>query len=66
MIKWIVNKWDWMVYGLAVHSIRRICERNPGLAYLFELWIRDWRLKNPISKEAELATEEFYKSKKTG
>jgi hypothetical protein len=62
MRKWLIEKYDMMVYRLAYHSIRRMCERNAGFAYLFELWIREWRSKHPISKQLETATENFFES----
>jgi hypothetical protein len=62
---WLIEKWDLMVYRLAHHSMRRMCERNQGFAYLFELWIREWRAKNPIPKELESATEKFFESLKS-
>ena len=61
-VDWLINKWDWFVYRLARSSITRICERHPGMAYLFELWFRDWNEKNPISKELASATEHFFES----
>ena len=61
-IAWIVEKWDWIIYRCAHHSIRRMCKKNQGFAYLFELWIREWRSQHPISKELESATEHFFES----
>lgn len=62
MFDWIVEKWDWIIYRLAYHSMRRMCKRNQGFAYLFELWIREWRAQHPIPKELEYATEQFFES----
>jgi hypothetical protein len=62
MRAWLLEKWDWMVYRFAHHSIRRMCERNQGFAYLIELWIREWRSQHPIPKELEAATEHFFES----
>jgi hypothetical protein len=39
-----------------------MCERNGGFAYLFELWIRQWRKENPIPRSLESATEHFFES----
>lgn len=58
----IQDRWDWWVYRRASHSLRRMCERQPGFAYLMELWIREWRGRHPISLELERATEEFFES----
>lgn len=57
-----IEKWDWMIYRLAHKSIRRMCERNGGFAYLFELWIRQWRKEHPIPASLESATEHFFES----
>ena len=57
----IVERWDWFIYYRAHHSLRRMCERNAGFAYLFELNIQEWRDRNPISEELKRATEEFYR-----
>lgn len=58
----IQDCWDWWVYRRAHHSLRRMCERQPGFAYLMELWIREWRGRHPISPELERATEAFFES----
>jgi hypothetical protein len=55
----IVERWDWFIYRLACHSIRRMCERHGGFAYLFELSTREWRKEHPISLELETTTEQF-------
>ena len=62
---WILEKWDWMIYGFAQGSIRRMCERNQGFAYLFELWIREWRPQHPIPKQLGFSTEIVFESLKT-
>ena len=63
-MKWLVEKWDWMVYRISQGSIRRICEANPGMAYLFELWIRGWNEEHPISDQLKKATEIFFESQR--
>lgn len=62
MLNWIVEKWDWWIYARAHHSLRRICKRNGGFAYLLELYLKKWREENPISPELECATEIFFES----
>lgn len=52
--------WDFKVYCWSYNSLNRMMKRNPGMAYLFELNIREYRKHNPISKELEKATEEFF------
>lgn len=36
--------------------------RNGEFAYLFELWIHEWRKNHPISPELENATKLFFES----
>lgn len=62
MKEWIVKKWDWWIYYRALHSLRRMCERNPGFAYLMRLHIQEYREKYPISPELEHATEGFHRA----
>lgn len=61
-MRWLIEKWDWWIYARAHNTLRRMCKRNGGVAYLLELWLREWRNQNPISKELESATERFYES----
>lgn len=56
------DRWDWWIYFRAVHSLRRICERQPGFAYLIELWIRKWRSRHPITPQLQESTEAFFQS----
>lgn len=65
MIDWLVEKWDWIIYRLAHRSLERMCRRNVGFAYLFALWLEEWRKENPISPELERSTEWFFESLKT-
>ena len=67
MRKWLLKKYnamfekyDWFIYRIAFKSIRRMCVRSPGIAYLFELWIKEWRRQNPISLPVKQATELFF------
>jgi len=57
---YIRNRWDWWVYWRAHKSIERMFQSNPAYAYLFELFIREWRAKNPIPENIERATELFF------
>jgi len=59
-MSWIIERWDWIIYRLAHKSLKRMCERNAGFAYLFQLWLQEWRTKHPISPELEKATELFF------
>jgi len=56
----LLEKYDRFIYRLAHKSIRRLYERDPGLAYLFKLWLNDWLKQNSVSKQTEVATEFFY------
>jgi hypothetical protein len=56
------RKWDWWIYCRAVHSLRRMTLDNPGMAYLFELQMREWNERIAISTELRRATETFHES----
>ncbi len=60
IIESIIEKYDWFIYYRAFHSIRRICERNVGFAYYFELYIKKWIEQHPITPELKKATEVFF------
>lgn len=56
----IQRKYDWFLYCQAYNPIKRICENNPGMAYLMELTIKEWIRKNPLSDDLKHATEVFH------
>lgn len=56
---WLIAQWDWAVYRLARHSLRRLCARRPDLAYLLELWIREWRARHALSARRMRETEAY-------
>jgi hypothetical protein len=56
----VQRKYDWFIYKMAYNSIKRMCEKNPGMAYLMELNIRGWRENHPINDDLKHATEVFY------
>lgn len=58
----IIEQWDWTIYRFSCRSMQRMCERNPGIAYLLELQLKAYRERNPISPELESATEHFFKA----
>jgi hypothetical protein len=60
IFNWIIEKYDWFIYRRAFNSLRRMCEKNAGFAYFFELHLKQYRAEHPISKKLEHATEEFY------
>ena len=62
MFRRLVERWDWFVYRLAFYSLRRMCKRYGGFAYLLELHIREYRKRNPLSPEYERATEAFHEA----
>lgn len=55
----VVAWYDRMMYRLAFPSLQRMCLRNPGIAYLFELHLRRHRERNPISDSLMRSTETF-------
>jgi hypothetical protein len=63
MFAWLVEKWDWWIYGRACHSLCRMCERSGAdYAYLMELWLREWRNNHLLTPEVENATERFFEA----
>ncbi len=62
MWNWMVEKWDWWIYCRSYHSMRRMCKKNPGYAYLLELRIKEYRRQNPMPESLERATEEFHRA----
>lgn len=56
----IVGYWDWWIYCRAIHSLRRMYEREPGFAYLFELQIRKYREGNTIPLPLGKLTERYF------
>jgi len=60
MLAWIIEKWDWFIYFCAYASMKRMCARDPGFAYLLELWISEYRKQNPISEQSKRAIELFF------
>jgi len=62
MKQWILNKWDWWIYTRAFHSFDRIFKENPAYAYLFELHLKEYQKKHPISARMKKATKTFYDS----
>lgn len=55
-----------MIYRFAHKSMERMCETNGGFAYLFQLWIQEWRERHPITPELERSTEVFFRSLRDG
>lgn len=61
MREWLLRRWDSWVYYFAHNTLRRMCERNQGFAYLLELQLRRYRQEHPISAAVQRETEEFFK-----
>lgn len=61
MRKWLLAKWDAMVYRLAFKSMQRRLINNPGLAYLFELNLHAYRQSHPLPPQLQHETEQFFK-----
>ena len=64
LYNYILERWDWWIYAMAVNSVRRMCEKNQGFGYLFLLQIQDWVKNNPIPEDLKRSTESFYESLK--
>lgn len=62
MFEYLLTKWDWWIYYRAFHSMRRMCRRNPGFAYIMELHIANWREQNPIEPERMKIAKDFYEA----
>jgi hypothetical protein len=61
MISYLIEKYDNLIYKIAYNPIKRICERNPGNGYLFQLYINDWVKDHPLTDELKERTDQFYK-----
>ena len=59
-MNWLLVSWDFAVYSILWRSLNRMFIRNPGMAYLFELHLRDYRLNNPLPKKLERQTEQYF------
>lgn len=60
MKQWLLKKWDWWIYRRAVHSIRRIGERDPAYVRLIHLQTGDWLEKHPLPDELQHAADTFH------
>ena len=60
MVSKIIEKWDWIIYRLACGSLRRMCKRNGGFAYLMQLSIQGWLERNPIPENLKRSAEIFH------
>lgn len=56
--------WDWWIYRRAFKSIGRLCEGNPGFAYLLRFWLDAWIEEHPVSDADKGPAEDFYRSMK--
>lgn len=56
----IIEKWDWLIYWFAYSSLKRMCERNNGFAYLIRLQLDDWLNKHPLDENLKHTTELFF------
>ena len=61
-LDYLLEKWDWFIYYRSYKSINRIMNRSPGMGYLIELSIRDWREKLDLSPELLDATQTYFNS----
>lgn len=61
----LLRKFDGLVCRLAYPSIVRLIDGNPGIAYVFELNLRDYVDSRNLSPELRRATELFHESYKS-
>lgn len=64
-MRWLIEKWDWFIYWMAMRSIKRICDRNIGHAYLMELSIRDYIAERGMPDSLRRSTELFHDAMKS-
>ena len=62
LVRVLVRKWDWWIYGQAYRSLKRMVKDTPGFAYLLELHLRGWNERHPIPDDLRNATERFYEA----
>lgn len=61
MIRWLVKKYDWWLYG----QFFKRWVRNPkdgGWTYLMFLWLQRWLKENPLDESVKHATEVFFEN----
>lgn len=63
--EWLIEQWDWKIYWLAHKSLERMVTRSPGMAYLFELYLRDYRESVRLSDELKAPAEAFFEALKS-
>lgn len=54
--------WKRWIYRRAFKSIGRLCDGNPGFAYLLRFWLDNWIEQHPVLEEAQNEAKAFYKS----
>lgn len=54
--------WDWWISRRAFKSIGRLCEGNPGFAYLLRFYLDGWIDEHPESEADKASAEDFYRS----
>lgn len=54
--------WDWWIYRRAFKSIGRLCDGNPGFAYLLRFYLDGWIEEHPASEADKDSAEDFYRS----
>lgn len=56
--------WKRWIYRRAFKSISRLCEGNPGFAYLLRFWLDGWIEEHQESEADKASAEDFYRSMK--
>jgi hypothetical protein len=59
----MIRLWDYLIYRLAFHSLRRMARRNHGTAVVLKLWINDYLEAHPVSKEQSDLAEIYYEQR---
>jgi len=57
MFRWLLKKYDRLMYRLAQPSISRILKADAGMAYMFQQAINDHCEKNPPTDAQRIAAE---------
>lgn len=60
-----LNEWfDSKVYWWFFRRLDRMFRDDPGMCYLVELHLTDWRKRNPLPQDLKAATEIFFATQK--
>jgi hypothetical protein len=60
MIEYIVRAFDYAIYRLSFHSLRRMAKRNHGTAVVLQLWLNDYLKAYPVCEEQQVLAAIYY------